>query len=158
MFEKIGETIENLFDDIGEKIKNLAIIFAILGIITAVIAGLLLMVDYGFLYGLLVIILGCLAAVLGEFILYAFGEFICKITEIAENILAVADAIEKSNLPQDDVNKTLKKQIIMDTVNNVDEHSENENKNIPLPDECPNCFSKIKPTDKECPFCGYKLK
>ena len=168
MFEKIGE----MFDDIGEKIKNLAIIVAILGMISSIIAGLILMGDehYGFFYGLLVIIFGCIASWIGEFILYGFGELICKTTEIAENtknqsVLAVAETIEKSNLPQDDDNRiaieALKKQVIMDSINDDSEDIDDIEvaaQNIPMPDECPNCFGKIKPNDKECPFCGYKLK
>ena len=30
--------------------------------------------------------------------------------------------------------------------------------NQPNEDECPCCFSKIKPDDIECNYCGYKLK
>lgn len=35
---------------------------------------------------------------------------------------------------------------------------ESEAINTPMSDECPSCFSKISPDDKECPVCGYKLK
>ena len=30
--------------------------------------------------------------------------------------------------------------------------------NTPNKDECPCCFSKINVNDKECSYCGYKLK
>lgn len=153
-----------MFDNIGEKIKGLAIFATALGIILSIVFGIMSIVNGSNLVGIVIMLGGCLGSWLGAFILYGFGELICKVTEIAENTkkqsaLAVAEAIEKSDLPKSNDDcvamETLKKQIIKDSVKEGLEQIENEN--IPLPDECPNCFTKIKPEDKECPYCGYKL-
>lgn len=154
-----------MFNNIGEKIKGLAIFETVFGIICSIIGGIILIANALWYIGLIVIFAGCLSAWVGAFVIYGFGELICKATEIAENTkkqsaLAVADAIEKSDLSQDNDSRVamekLKSQIIEESVNEGLEKIVDEN--IPLPDECPNCFTKITPDDEECPYCGYKLK
>lgn len=154
-----------MFNNIGEKIKALAIFGTILGIILSILIGVMFIVYVVWWIGLIIILAGCLFSWIGSFVIYGFGELICKATEIAENTekqsgLAIAEAFEKSDLSQTNDNRfamqNLKKQIIEDSVNKGLEIINEEN--IPLPDECPSCFTKIKPTDKECPYCGYELK
>lgn len=154
-----------MFNNIGEKIKSLAIFITIIGMVCSIVVGIVCIVKGILLAGLIIIFGGGVLSWVGTFIIYGFGELICKTTEIAENTkkqsaLAVAEAVEKSDLPQNNDSrvamKTLKQQIIAQSVNEGLEKIDEEN--IPLPDECPNCFAKIKPEDKECPNCGYELK
>lgn len=39
-----------------------------------------------------------------------------------------------------------------------DDEDEIDPENLPKKNECPNCFSKVSPTDNVCPNCGFKLK
>ncbi|MBR4425575.1 MAG: hypothetical protein IKS66_06490 [Oscillospiraceae bacterium] len=83
-----------MFDNIGGKIKALAKIICYIGIGIAVITGIVLMATLGdvldsgflaFLVGLVAIALGILAAWVGSFVLYGYGELIDSNMKIAEN-------------------------------------------------------------------------
>ena len=75
-----------MFDDIGGKIKGLAVILCVLGIILSVILGIVcwtLPTGYrysnpmaGFWPGLAVIVGGCLGSWIGSFFMYGFGQLI----------------------------------------------------------------------------------
>ena len=64
-----------MFDNIGGKIKTLALVICAAGAIASVICG-LAMFDDSFLLGLLIIVAGCLGSWTGSFCLYGFGELI----------------------------------------------------------------------------------
>ena len=70
--------LDNLYENIGGKIKNLAKWIFIVEAIGAIITGLVfLFTDEDFiLYGLLIMILGPIVAWVGSWILYAFGELV----------------------------------------------------------------------------------
>ncbi len=78
---------KNMFKNIGGKIKGLATIVTVIGMICSVILFIVLIVigdgePEGFISGLLLGGLGCLSSWLGSFLLYGFGQLI----ESAENI------------------------------------------------------------------------
>lgn len=64
-----------MFENIGDKIKTLAVVLCVLGMIASVIWGIVLFFS-SFLSGLLVLAVGCLCAWTGSFTLYGFGELI----------------------------------------------------------------------------------
>ena len=64
-----------MFDDIGRKLKTLAKVSTILGIIGSVIAGCALMGD-DFLTGLLILVLGSVFSWIGSFTVYGLGQLI----------------------------------------------------------------------------------
>lgn len=64
-----------MFDDIGGKIKTLAMVICAVGAIASIICG-LAMFDDSFLIGLVIIVAGCLGSWTGCFCLYGFGELI----------------------------------------------------------------------------------
>ena len=70
--------LDNLYENIGGKIKNWAKWIFIVEAIGAIITGLVfLFTDEDFiLYGLLIMILGPIVAWVGSWILYAFGELV----------------------------------------------------------------------------------
>lgn len=77
-----------MFDKIGQKIKGLAKTICIIGIVLSVIAGVAMMAvggGAGVISGLLFIAVGALLSWVSSFVLYGFGEIICKLSEIAEN-------------------------------------------------------------------------
>lgn len=77
--------MNRMFDNIGRKLQTLAGVTTILGIIICVVLGIVLMVLGTILTGIVCMICGSLAAWIGSWVLYGFGEIILKLTEIAEN-------------------------------------------------------------------------
>lgn len=83
-----------MYSNIGGKIKVLAKIICIIGIIVSVISGLGIIIVSSISYnpglsvfgGLLVIVLGILFSWLSTFFIYGFGELIEKVTEIESEI------------------------------------------------------------------------
>jgi len=82
-----------MFDNIGGKIKTLAVIICALGIIASVIAAIVIIVlaienhitrDIYLGFGLL--IAGPLASWIGSFFVYGFGELIEKVSNIEDKI------------------------------------------------------------------------
>ena len=73
------------FENIGRKIKTLAVVTTITGIVISFIYGLLYIKNNSASMGLLIIILGCIISWISAFFIYGFGELIDKATEIAEN-------------------------------------------------------------------------
>lgn len=65
-----------MFDHIGSKIKVLATIIYVLGVILAVLLGIILMLNDVIGYGLLVIAIGFLLSYLNVIMLYAFGQLV----------------------------------------------------------------------------------
>ncbi len=77
-----------MFNNIGEKIKNLASFFAIIGIIVSCMTGLMMITsgeDSFILVGFIVMVVGSLVAWISSWILYGYGELIEKASETAEN-------------------------------------------------------------------------
>lgn len=64
-----------MFDNIGGKIKALAMGITILGITASVIWGLTILLEGDFV-GLVIMLGGSLAAWIGSFLIYGFGELI----------------------------------------------------------------------------------
>lgn len=91
-----------MFDEIGSKIKILAVVVCVLGIIASVTWGIALFFD-SFLIGLLVIAVGGLCSWTGSFTLYGFGELIEETQRnraINEQLLAVLKPQQPSVLTE----------------------------------------------------------
>ena len=76
-----------MYNNIGGKIKGLAIATFIVAAIAAVITGIVLMcIDEDLiLYGVLTLILGPVLAWISSWLLYGFGELIDKVSDIERN-------------------------------------------------------------------------
>ncbi len=79
-----------MFENIGSKIKKLAKVLSIIGIIVSVIIGLYIMSKSDgesplFFIGFLVAIIGSILSWVSGFFVYGFGELIIKTQEIAQN-------------------------------------------------------------------------
>ena len=75
--------LDNLYENIGSKIKNLAKWIFVIAAIGAVITGLVLLFtdEDLILYGLLTLVCGPIVAYIGSWILYAFGELVEKTSD-----------------------------------------------------------------------------
>lgn len=87
----IRKVKNNMFTNIGGKIKTLTKVICWIGIAASVIGGVVCMADDEVLLGLAVIVGGALASWLGSFFTYGFGELVENVTVIAE-LNAKADA------------------------------------------------------------------
>ena len=65
-----------MFDNIGGKIKTLALVITIIWMVASCIFGFALLCSGAVLGGILAAGLGCLSAWIGSFLLYGFGELI----------------------------------------------------------------------------------
>ena len=76
-----------MFDNIGAKIKKLAEIITIGGIIVSVLIGTM----SGDFRGIVIALLGSLGSWISSFVLYGFGELIEKVTAIEKNTRVVTE-------------------------------------------------------------------
>ena len=74
-----------MYENIGGKIKGLASVLFVVGLIGAIFAGALLLIDEQVALGLLTIIGGPIICWVSSWFLYGFGELIDKASEIARN-------------------------------------------------------------------------
>ena len=69
-----------MFDNIGSKIKNVTVVFTVIGMAVSVIAGIVVMLleksFLNFLLGVIVIALGCFISWLTSLGMYGFGQLI----------------------------------------------------------------------------------
>ncbi len=72
-----------MFNNIGDKLMTAAVWVAIVGCVGAVITGILYF-PVGILFGILILIFGCLSALLFSLVLYGFGHLICNSDEMLE--------------------------------------------------------------------------
>ena len=96
-----------MFDNIGKKIKSLAVIITRVEFAAFIIAGIALMIEEEFLIGLLVGGLGCLFAWLTSFFIYAFGELVDKVQDIEKNTRKAPKSTStlSANLPNNNYNE-----------------------------------------------------
>lgn len=89
-----------MFDNIGGRIKALAVVTCILGMIASVIWGFVLFADS---IGLLVMAVGCVCSWVGTFTLYGFGELIEETRrnrEINQQLLAALKPQQPTAQPE----------------------------------------------------------
>ncbi len=128
-----------MFDNIGGKIKTLATVVTIIGIVASVIAGLYFMIEEEFGLGLVIIIVGALSSWIGSFLLYGYGELIEKTAEIAQNTRRSGIATTSASVPMS----------IPPRTNTTTSQTKKKT--------CPSCLREVSPYDSACRFCGQKL-
>ena len=75
-----------MFNNIGEKIKTLAIIGTIAGCLISVVGAIICWSEKLFWAGFFVLIGGCFISWIGSFVLYGLGELITQTTNIAKGV------------------------------------------------------------------------
>lgn len=84
-----------MFDNIGGKIKGLALVICLIGIIASVIFG--IVSSDKMIIVVATIIIGSAASWVGSFVLYGFGELVENSAIIAESINALSKRNKKGN-------------------------------------------------------------
>ena len=80
-----------MFSNVGGKIKKLAVILCILGIIGSVVYAIICFTNSSryqdlTLYGVLILVVGCLLSWISSFFVYGFGELIERTVSIDERL------------------------------------------------------------------------
>lgn len=139
-----------MFENIGGKIKKLAIVITIIGIIISFIIGIMLSNEFG-LGGFIVILGGSLLSWIGSFLLYGFGEIIDLLRKIS------GETSETDNEKLYEVDNTSYETNNAKIHKTGDDLANVESKDLWV---CPQCNKKNKYIDKgnpECVHCGWKL-
>jgi hypothetical protein len=129
-----------MFYNIGGKIKVLAMVTTIIGIIFSVIFGIIIMTENFFSGLFLMLVLG-VSSWVGSFMIYGFGELIECAQRIARNtrqplpssLLQSANATAKTH-PQRTEPTTSTKIL------------------------CPDCRQEIYENTQKCPYCGCDVQ
>lgn len=85
--------LDQLYERIGEKIKNLARWIFVVEAISAVIGGIYVILEGKFVFGLCLVIMGPVVAWVSTWLLYAFGELVEKVCSINEKVYILAQPI-----------------------------------------------------------------
>ncbi len=85
-----------MFDNIGKKIKTLAVVLTVVGIAASIIIGAYLFLFIGIVC-LVVMVVGPLISWIAAFALYGFGELVDKTAETAETNRRLLDIISHQN-------------------------------------------------------------
>ena len=120
-----------MFDNIGEKVKGLAIFLCWGGIILSIILGLRFF-GVGIIYGVLTMVLGSISSWISSWIIYAIGE-IAENTQIKRNDREIREILEKKR-----IESVLK--------------SYSRNQASTIQKRCPHCGDTV--TSKICSMCG----
>ena len=116
-----------MINNIGEKIKTLAICSMIIGCLFSCAGAIICWSDELFLIGFVILIGGCLISWYGSFVLYGFGELITQMTDIAKRIqnIQVLSAYQNSTQPGN-ITKEMIEEIEAEVINDY----ENQKKNV----------------------------
>lgn len=149
-----------MFNNIGEKIKTLAEVTCVLGMIASACGAIVLWTQNDpytptIFLGVLVLGLGCLGSWIGSFFTYGFGELIENTKAIHEDNLKIqgllnnqkAEVLKPCNAPQEKIEKPeqVEPATTTQTVEPVMEMI-----------KCPVC-GRMREAGKECWNCGAKF-
>ncbi|MBE6681577.1 MAG: hypothetical protein E7600_04735 [Ruminococcaceae bacterium] len=140
--------LEEMYSDIGLKVKGLAKAIFVIETILAIIVGLsLCFIDI--LIGLLVIICVSVFAWVSTWILYAFGELVHKTSENENNTRMIVKLMQPKTVQEG--SGSIRRQ------EPDEKKEENRTYNADPPFWCGNC-NYPGPYDGNCPSCGSSLK
>ncbi len=149
-----------MFDNIGGKIKKLAVIVAWIGIICSIIVGVRIILNavlslrWGVVKGLLYAAIGATSSWIGSFLLYGFGTLI-------ENSDKTVNLLERTENCTNLMPEAYKREPIRDEAETLKEPYVNEakraffeRKNPNIRVMCPHCKAMQKGDNDCCTCCG----
>lgn len=141
-----------MFENIGGKIKGLARITAILGIMAFVIYGIVLF-SVSVLMGILVAVIGSLASWIGGFTLYGFGELIDATQSLNVKMNRVCEI-------QEQIMKIVSERTVVTSTVTEPVEQPAVKMNAPVYEkceawECSFCKTRNDEDRSECKRCGY---
>lgn len=153
-----------MFENIGDKIKTLAKICCLIGIIGSVITGIILISSINVLVGIAITIGGALLSWIGSFFVYGFGELIESNAEISTQNSEIIDLLKKQqDKPESKQNNTAQnaslsapkteKQTDFSNAESVKTQSINS-----MQIKCPRCGTVQPSSFTECVRCNSKFE
>ena len=143
--------LDNLYENIGGKIKNWAIWIFVIEAIGAIIAGLVLIIENGdFMYGLLILVCGPIVALVGSWILYAFGELVEDVHALRSNSIAPTYTTQSQSTSNSSPAQKQTTSPVVAAVPVATKEAPNKS-NAPI-------SAEIKDGEKVCPKCGTAQK
>ena len=138
-----------MYENIGRKIKGLAIVvFAIMAILSVVAGVFMLFRDNGgFLIGILIAGIGILLSWVGTFFLYGFGQLIENTDILVYQTKNMSKNIEK--ISNNNVQKDVSNEKVAESIKSSNQSAPNTSATVK---SCPLCGEKV--TSKTCKFCG----
>ena len=127
-----------MYDNIGGKIKSLAIVICVIEVIAAVIAGIVLIANDDTPNGLLVMFVGPLAAWISSWLLFDFGQLIENSEIIAEEFKRKNEIYEKSVYESRERKRKQRYKEVKAIIN-----SDNVNEDEFIDFACPNCKEEL---------------
>ena len=85
-----------MYDNIGGKIKTLAMVQCFIGAVISIIIGFVLIMEKAALLGLLVMVMGVVCSWILSFLIYGFGELVENTAQIARN---TRPTVKGTNVP-----------------------------------------------------------
>lgn len=67
-----------MYDNVGNKLKTISVLFMVLGVLLSIVTGIILIVisNSFMLYGVIIIIIGPILSWIGSLVLYGFGQLV----------------------------------------------------------------------------------
>ena len=130
-----------MYDNVGTKIKNLAIGTFVVETIVSILGGIVLSAEISIAIGLPVIFMGFITAWLSSWLLYGFGELICETSSVKRELVELNKIISKTIK---DKAKETNRQAINNTPTVVGPNT---------PYYCKQCGNP-GPYEGACPNCG----
>ena len=131
-----------MFDNIGNKVKGLAIFACAVGMVGSLIGAIVLWTNGLIGAGFGTLIGGCLSAWIGSWVIYCIGDTNVKVTEMQEQMKG--SPTQETDEPKQDKSRktggTARAIRISDTK-----------------EQCSNCGAELKAGCKTCWNCGAKL-
>ena len=171
--------LDTLYENIGSKIKNWAKWMFIIEAIGAIITGFVLLIDWGFEDGwwaLFIIFFGPIVALVGSWILYAFGELVEDVHAIRNKKPPIIKVETESKQPQKSTNQSSAKKendISPKTTNVVEAKQITSQQKVAAKKEetiqaipCPECGEDLSfmgwddnelKEEQTCPLCGKEI-
>lgn len=144
-----------MFNNVGKKLKWLAVFCTIAGAFSSIVYGVILMYSDSALLGFLVIIIGALISWLSSLLMYGVGELNDNGSDYEKTIIEKLDKMEKQieQMEKQTTNRAESTPIELSQQKIVPISTE------PAPEgkwRCPNCGSLEDAGYSRCQSCGYK--
>lgn len=142
-----------MFNNIGKKIKTLAEIITVLGILASIVTAIVIWttVEYSFLIGLGILVFGCIFAWIGSFLLYGFGELIESTKRIEQTICPQTPGA--SNKPAN-VSFYNADDLSYEIADPAPQQYSSTTANPTIMWKCPKCHTPYMKDVKRCDVCG----
>ena len=86
---------DDMFNNIGEKIKKYVKCFACFGMVASIVIGIICCVTGAFLAGILVGVLGFIGSWVGAWMMYGYGEMVQRLINIDRKLSSTQDQTRK---------------------------------------------------------------